>query len=632
MKTSPYFKNLINQIRKGEVIFWVGSGFSKTSGFILGSELVERIKENLNDSEISFFENKNSLDDVSEEFTLLFNRKKLEDILVKEYGKSPKTLQYQKQIKKIPQITKIITTNYDTCFEQVYGDKLCKIVLDTDLVKCSQTTKVNLYKIHGDIENPQGIIISKSNYANFYKKGSESLVWNEIRSLITKSSILFIGYSFEDANVKLIFDDILERLGNNHHDFFLISPKLPSHRQDHLKEKYSIKYIDMTVQKAIPKLLRTIEKNLIDDIKSGYIKPPFLNWVLDERKINADFSCNPDGTINIKSINGDSKIEGHISYKVSKENFDHIVDIQNFLEEKKFGEVTLSSSKGALKWSTKIGPSRLFNSKFAEKVEIKIKSKPNKEIKADLGLKDSALSLECIAGEHYFSQHAFQIDLHYIGFDISITGNKNEFKTFSFHTHPKNVIQGYKIFNFLNEWINGRHLQIFFDSSEQPFDISIDDCELEEKNIDFLKWNFNYFSHLFKIQQKFNIFFDISKPLSNEEYEKIIAVSKLLAGEKIKVDPVKCTVKPIDYDIFLKTLDDPSNVFTITMPELSYRIFGKEISLKNCSIEISDMTYLNKDEIKSQIQDKRECFDLIIGSKTDSVFLSYNFKSELLSS
>jgi hypothetical protein len=626
MKTSPNFKNLIDQIRKGEIIFWIGSGFSKTSGFLLGSELVERIKKKVNDSEISFFKNKNSLDDVSEEFIILYTRKKLVDILVEEYGKPPETLQYQKQIEKIPQITKIITTNYDTCFENVYGDKLCKIVSDTDLVKCSKIDKVNLYKIHGDVQNPQKIIISKSDYANFYKKQSESLVWNEIRSLITKSSILFIGYSFEDINVKLIFEDILERLGNTHHDFFLISSSLPQHKQNYLKEKYSIKYIDMTVEKAIPKILRTIETYLIADIQSGYIKPPFLNQALKERNIGANFSYNPDGTLNIKSIEGDSKIECHLSYKVSKENFDDIVELQNFLEEKKFGEIALSSSKGVLKWSTKIGPSELFNTKFAKNVEITIKSQPKKKIKADLGLKDSELSLECIDGEHYFSQHAFQIDLHYIGLDISITGNNSEFQTFSFHTHPKNVIQGYKIFNFLHEWINGSHLQIFFDSSEQPRDIPLSDVDLDKKTIDFLKWNFNYFSNLFKIQQKFSIFFNISKPLSKDEYENIIAIRKLLDGEKVKIDPVKCTVKPIDYNIFLKTLDNPSGVFTISMPELSYRILDKDISLKNCSIEINDMTYLNKDEIKLQVQDKCEYFDLKMGSKTNSIFLIYNSK------
>src|SRR5208283_2444371 len=271
MKTSPHFENLINQIRKGEVIFWVGSGFSKTSGFLLGSELVDIIKKNVTDSDISFITNKNSLDDVSEEFVQLYGRKNLEGILKEKFGKESETLKYQQQVGKIPQITNIITTNYDTCFEQAYGDKICKIVLDTDIVKCSKITKVNLYKIHGDVETPQKIVITKSDYANFYSKGHESLLWNEIRALITKSSVLFIGYSFEDTNVKLIFDDVLEKLGSEHRDFFLISPSVPPHKQSYLKEKYSIKYLDMTVEKAVPKILRAIENYLIVDIQSGHI-------------------------------------------------------------------------------------------------------------------------------------------------------------------------------------------------------------------------------------------------------------------------------------------------------------------------------------------------------------------------
>ena len=626
MKTSPHFENLINQVRRGEVIFWVGSGFSKTSGFLLGRELVDIIKKNVNDSDIPFFDNKNSLDDVSEEFVQIYNREKLEGILIDEFGKEPGTLEYQQQIGKIPQITKIITTNYDTCFERAYGDKLCKIILEKDIVKCSKITKVNLYKIHGDVDNPQKIIISKSDYANYYKKDHENLLWNEIRSLITKSSILFIGYAFEDANVKLIFDDVLERLGSTHGDFFLISPAVPPYKQNYLKEKYSIKYIDMSVEKAIPKILRTIENYLLIDIQNGHIKPPFLNQALAQRNIDANFSCNPDGTLTIKSIHGDSKIEGCISYTVAKENFNEIVNLQNLIEGKRFGEIALSSSKGALNMLTKIGPNILFDTDHGKKVDIKITRKPNRRIKADLGLKDSDLSLECLTGEHYFSQFAFKIDLHYTGFDISMSGDEKGFQTFSFKTHPTNAIQGYKIFNILNEWINGKKLQIFFDSMEKPLEISFDNVDLSKKHISSLKWNFNLFSSVFRMQQKFGVIFNTLKPISKNEYENIIFIGKLLSGEKVKIDPIKCSIKPLDYDVFLKTLDDTPGVITINMPNLKYKILDKNLSLENCSIEINDMIYLNKKEIKLQIQEKKEFFDLEMGSRTNSIFIIYNSK------
>jgi len=626
MKTSPHFESLINQIRKGEVILWVGAGFSKPSGFLLGGELVNIIKKNVNVTDISFFANKGSLDDVTEEFVQLYTRENLERILQEEFGKKPENLKYQQQVEKIPQITKIITTNYDTCFEQVYGDKLCKIVLDTDIVKCSKVTKMNFFKIHGDIKNPQTIIVTKSDYTKFYNKGRESLLWNEIRALITKSSVLFIGYSFEDTNVKLIFDDVLEKLGNEHRDFFLISPSLPPHKQDYLKKKYSIKYIDMTVEKAIPKILRIIEKYLIEDVRRGYIKPPFLNDALTRRKIEADFSCNPDGSLSIKSIKGESPIECGIKYSVSKENFDEIIELQNLLEGKKFGEIALSSSRGKLGISAKMGPSVLFDTKRVKKVDIKIKSNPRKKIKADLGVKDTELSLDCLTGEQYVSPHAFRIDLHYPGFDIFITGKPTEFQTFSYGVHVNNTNQGYKIFNILNEWVMGKTIQIFFESAEKPLDISIDNVGLGPKNIDLIKWNYNLFSSLFKIQQKLGVIFKNLIPMSEKEFKDILFIRKLLDGEKVKVDPVKCTIKPIDYEIFLKTIDDTSEVITINLPKLSYRILNKELSLENCSIEIHDMVYQNKDEIKVQIQEKKEFFDLVMGSKTDSIFMIYNAK------
>ena len=609
MKTSPYFEDLVNKIRKGDVIFWVGSGFSKTSGFLLGSELVEHIKKQVKNCDIVYFETKNNLDDVAEEFIQLYHREKLEKVLTDEFGKEPITLRYQQLVERIPQVTKIITTNYDKCFELAYGDKLCKIVQDTDIVKCSKLTKVNLYKIHGDVEYPDKIVISESDYANFYKKERGNLLWNVIRSLITKYSILFIGYSFEDTNVKLIFEDILERLGDIHQDYFLISTAVPFHKQTNLKEKYSIKYIDISVEKAIPKIQRVIEKNLIKDIENGNIKQPFSNLALKERNIDADFTFNPDGTLNIKSIKGSSKIEGRISYKVSNENFDDITELQNLIEGREFGELTLSSTKGNIEFWTQIGDSTLIDTKFAKKVEITIKSQPRKKIKSDLTLKDSDLSLEGLTGEHYYSQHAFKLDIHYIGFEISISGDKS----------------GYKIFKFLNEWINGKNLQINFDVIEKPLVIPINHVELHQKHINLLKWNYNLFSGLFKIQQKFGIIFHKFSHISKVDFENIITIQKLLDGEKVKIDPIKCTFKPIDYDMFLKILDGDSEVFKIEKIAFPFKVLDKDVRLENCSVIINDISYLNKDEIKSQIVERKEFINVIIGSKSGNLFMIYDF-------
>ena len=624
MKTSPHFHELINQIRKGKVIFWVGSGFSKTSGFLLGSELVELIKRNVNESDVSIFNTKFNLDDVSEEFVQIYSRKKLEHILIDAFGKIPEDLQYQKQIVKIPQITTIITTNYDTCFELAYGDRLCTIISDADIVKSTKAQKVNLYKIHGDVNNPQKIVITKSDYANFYKKQSENLVWNEIRSLITKNSILFIGYSFEDSNVKLIFDDILERLGKDHCDFFLISPSIAQYKQAYLEKEYSIKYIEMKIEKAIPKIGRAIEKSFYHDIQKGYIKSPFLNLALKERKSDPTFSCNPDGTLNITSIKGDVKIQCQIRYSLPKENSREITELQDVLEGKSFEAITLSSSKGKLQWTTKIGSSDLFKTKRGKKSEIILKRNPIKSIKADLGLKGSDQSLECCSGEHYASPYAFQFDLHYVGFDIILNGDKTGYKKFSMKFHPSTVNQGYKLFKFLNDWMNGKDLQIYLEIPPSPLSIPFNSIEINQKMRDQLKRDYTLFSSLFKIQQKCCVMFNILIPISREDCDDIIAFAKILDGEKVQIDPIKCTMKLINYDMFLKTLEDPSEPVTINFPEISYTFFDKVVSLKNCSVEIMDMVYLNKEEIKLQMQEKREVFNVCMGSKTNQIFIMQN--------
>jgi hypothetical protein len=318
------------------------------------------------------------------------------------------------------------------------------------------------------------------------------------------------------------------------------------------------------------------------------------------------------------------KVKCHISYSVSQENSREISELQNLLEGKSFGAITLSSSKGKLKWTTKIGSTDLFKTKPGKKSEIILKRNPSKIIKADIGLKDSDQSLECLSGEYYASQHAFQIDLHYAGFDISIKGDKTGFKKFSMASHPSNVIQGYKLFKFLNEWINGKDLQIYFDFTPSPLSIPINSIAINQEILAQMKRDYNLFSSLFKIQQKCDVVFNSLMQISRKDYADIIAFGKLLDGEKIQIDPLKCTMRLINYEMFLKTLEGTSEPVTINLPEISYTFFDKVVSLKNCSIEINNMVYLNKEEIKSQIQEKREFFDVRMGSKTNQIFMTHH--------
>lgn len=97
----------------------------------------------------------------------------------------------------------IITTNYDTLLEMSTSDlreQYQVIVTDRDLL---DTTK-NKYiiKMHGDLHDISTIVLKEQDYLNYSQE--RVLIELFIKSLLTDHTVLFLGYSLNDYNIKQI--------------------------------------------------------------------------------------------------------------------------------------------------------------------------------------------------------------------------------------------------------------------------------------------------------------------------------------------------------------------------------------------------------------------------------------------
>jgi SIR2-like domain len=96
----------------------------------------------------------------------------------------------------------IITTNWDTLLERTIEenafifDVICS---DTDLVKSTLQNK--LIKMHGDFKN-HNIVFKEDDYISYPHKFP--LIENYVRSILSTHSVLFLGYSYNDINLKQI--------------------------------------------------------------------------------------------------------------------------------------------------------------------------------------------------------------------------------------------------------------------------------------------------------------------------------------------------------------------------------------------------------------------------------------------
>lgn len=99
----------------------------------------------------------------------------------------------------------IITTNYDSLLEtssHEFSSQYQVIVKDKDLLNSYKTKYI--VKMHGDINDIDTIVLKEYDYLSFSQ--NHVLIELFVKSLLVDHTVLFLGYSLNDYNVKLIIN------------------------------------------------------------------------------------------------------------------------------------------------------------------------------------------------------------------------------------------------------------------------------------------------------------------------------------------------------------------------------------------------------------------------------------------
>lgn len=194
-------------IKDDSLVIFVGAGMSMPFGFPSWTRLVQNILKDIkDDGPFNFPYYLKQGDNIN-----IF--KALNELEHKEYNSRVK-ISLNKEItsikvdesklgkhKKLWELCdKIITTNYDKVLEKPKPEGVV-VFSNGNEFQQSQSIKGNpfLYKIHGDIDNPDTCILFESDYKKLYKEGNSDL--KTFDSLLLNKTILFIGFSLKDPFV-----------------------------------------------------------------------------------------------------------------------------------------------------------------------------------------------------------------------------------------------------------------------------------------------------------------------------------------------------------------------------------------------------------------------------------------------
>ncbi|MCX6149707.1 MAG: SIR2 family protein [Ignavibacteriales bacterium] len=138
-------------------------------------------------------------------------------------------------------IPSIYSTNQDNVLEKCYEKygRPINIIYDINGIANLTPSFPNYYKFHGDSKEPDTVVFTNTDYSSRIKNPSNPLDIR-LKSDVLSKSIVFVGYSFRDPNIQLLFKELLEIFSGQLPKSYLIQYEPNKDFEKILKEEYGI--------------------------------------------------------------------------------------------------------------------------------------------------------------------------------------------------------------------------------------------------------------------------------------------------------------------------------------------------------------------------------------------------------
>lgn len=111
----------------------------------------------------------------------------------------------------------LFTTNYDELIETAYQEvgRALRVTVTEDQFRARRADRPrrHLVKLHGSIDQPETIVLTRTDYARSRVDRKEMLA--DLRNEMAGAPFLFVGFSLSDPNFGLLHDDIRLTYGMN---------------------------------------------------------------------------------------------------------------------------------------------------------------------------------------------------------------------------------------------------------------------------------------------------------------------------------------------------------------------------------------------------------------------------------
>ncbi|WP_294531686.1 SIR2 family protein [uncultured Bacteroides sp.] len=228
---TQYIAELKDAVRDKKVILFVGAGLSKNIGLPTFSELIDEVAKKMG-YDADLFKSFSNFQSLVEFYQI--KQKSIGELrsYMDQKWHNPNIHIEKSEIHKLIvdlDFPIIYTTNYDYWLEKAfeyYNKSFTKIVNVKDFADIQDGT-TQIVKFHGDFSDDSSIVLTESSY--FERLDFSSPLDIKLRSDMLGKTILFIGYSLEDINMRFLIYK-LNKIWENYKEYrpksfiFLIKP------------------------------------------------------------------------------------------------------------------------------------------------------------------------------------------------------------------------------------------------------------------------------------------------------------------------------------------------------------------------------------------------------------------------
>lgn len=234
MERQEFIERYSDEIYNRQAAFFVGAGLSCACGLPSWSKFLKSFAKSLN---IKIDKGADLLSVAQFYVNSQRCRNLLNQHIVDAFGKNVPAHESHKLLVKLP-VDVVWTTNYDTILEHAYEDQNKTPDIKSkkgDFTIKTQGCDLTLYKMHGDVRDPQNAVLTKDDYEQY--PFANSIFINQLKSDLCAKTFLFLGFSMDDPNLKQVLAHLRVDMGPNPKTHYLIYKKETLENEEEKEDK-----------------------------------------------------------------------------------------------------------------------------------------------------------------------------------------------------------------------------------------------------------------------------------------------------------------------------------------------------------------------------------------------------------